>query len=64
MVRDSAFAGGAEAEDALLPLLEQEMDALAHPMARPSMRQSAGLTPISSRAQRWSHGSSTVSQPR
>ena len=66
VVRERALAGGAASEEALLPLLEQEMDALAHPMAQPSMRQSAGLTPTSSRAQQRLRSSSGAlpQQPR
>lgn len=36
--------------DSLLPLLEAEMDALAHPPGAPSARQVSGLAPASSRA--------------
>lgn len=47
VVREQSLAEAQEgAEDALL---EQEMDALSHPLAQPSMRQSAGLPSISHR---------------
>ncbi len=58
--RSRGKAQGA-AEDALL---EQEMDALSHPLAQPSMRQSAGLPPISHRAAQGACSSSAGSMLR
>ncbi len=37
--------------EALLPLIEQELDSLSHALARPSARQTSGLSSVSSRAQ-------------
>ncbi|BDA47309.1 probable Tafazzin [Coccomyxa sp. Obi] len=37
--------------EALLPLIEQELDSLTHALARPSTRQTSGLASVSSRAQ-------------
>ena len=41
----------ADDPEALLPLIEQELDSLSHALARPSTRQSSGLASVSSRAQ-------------
>ena len=37
--------------EALVPLIEQELDSLTHALARPSTRQTSGLASVSSRAQ-------------
>lgn len=51
--------------EALLPLIEQELDSLSHAHARPSMRQTSGLGPVSSRAQEtWAAAARASASPR
>lgn len=50
VVRERPAAAELDSE-ALLPLIEQELDSLTHALARPSTRQTSGLASVSSRAQ-------------